>query len=77
MDWCDTDADQKEQQLIEDKEIELQINGKSGTVKSVWCASPDFDFGVARTLEFTQDQSKIKLMLPALKYWTMIVVEYE
>lgn len=77
LDWCDTDADQKEQQLIEDKEIELEINGKSGTVKSVWCASPDFDFGVARALEFTQDQGKIKLVLPALKYWTMIVVEYE
>lgn len=77
LDWCDTNADQKEQDLIENKEIELDIDGRSGTVKSVWCASPDFDFGVARTLEFTQNSDKIKLTLPALKYWTMIVVEYE
>lgn len=77
LDWCDTNADQQEQDLIENKEIELDIDGRSGTVKSVWCASPDFDFGVARTLEFTQNSDKIKLTLPALKYWTMIVVEYE
>lgn len=77
LDWCDTNADQKEQDLIENKEIELSIDGRSGTIKSVWCASPDFDFGVARTLEFTQNSDKIKLTLPALKYWTMIVVEYE
>lgn len=77
LDWCDTNADQQEQDLIENKEIELSIDGRSGTIKSVWCASPDFDFGVARTLEFTQNSDKIKLTLPALKYWTMIVVEYE
>ena len=77
LDWCDTNADQKEQDLIENKEIELSIDGMSGTIKSVWCASPDFDFGVPRTLEFTQNSDKIKLTLPALKYWTMIVVEYE
>lgn len=77
LDWCDTNADQKEQDLIENKEIELDIDGRSGTVKSVWCASPDFDFGVPKTLEFTQNSDKIKLTLPALKYWTMIVVEYE
>ena len=77
LDWCDTNADQQEQDLIENKEIELSIYGRSGTIKSVWCASPDFDFGVARTLEFTQNSDKIKLTLPALKYWTMIVVEYE
>lgn len=77
LDWCDTNADQQEQDLIENKEIELDIDGRSGTIKSVWCASPDFDFGVARTLEFTQNSDKIKLTLPALKYWTMIVVEYE
>lgn len=77
LDWCDTNADQQEQDLIENKEIELSIDGRSGIIKSVWCASPDFDFGVARTLEFTQNSDKIKLTLPALKYWTMIVVEYE
>lgn len=77
LDWCDTNADQQEQDLIENKEIELSIDGRSGIIKSVWCASPDFDFGVARTLEFTQNSDKIKLILPALKYWTMIVVEYE
>lgn len=77
LDWCDTNADQQEQDLIENKEIELSIDGRSGTIKSVWCASPDFDFGVAGTLEFTQNSDKIKLTLPALKYWTMIVVEYE
>lgn len=77
LDWCDTNADQQEQDLIENKEIEFSIDGRSGTIKSVWCASPDFDFGVARTLEFTQNSDKIKLTLPALKYWTMIVVEYE
>ena len=53
------------------------MDGKSGPVRPVWCESPDVVFRVAGALEFRQDQGEIKEYLPALQYWTMIVVEYE
>ena len=78
LDWCDSNADQTEQQRVDDVSVTLDIDGAPATaVKAVWCATPDADYGVARALGFTQDGSSISFTLPSLKYWTMVVVEYE
>ena len=34
-------------------------------------------FGVSQELDFVQEGNEIKVALPSLKYWTMLVVEYE
>jgi dextranase len=49
----------------------------TGTVKKVWCASPDNIGGASRSLNFTQNGNKVSFTLPELKYWSMIVVEYQ
>ena len=78
LDWCDSNADQAEQQRVDDVSVTLDIDGAPATaVKAVWCATPDADYGVARALGFTQDGGRVTFTLPSLKYWTMVVVEYE
>ncbi len=78
LDWCDSNADQAEQKLIEGKTISLKINdGPSGTPKAVWFATPDANYGVSQSLDFTLEGGQINITLPSLKYWSMIVVEYE
>lgn len=74
LDWCDTDGDQAEPSLIEAAKVKMTVNG---TVKAVWVASPDVNSGVSRALDFTQSGADIEITLPSLKYWTMVVVEYE
>lgn len=48
----------------------------SGTVKKVWCASPDNIGGASRSLNFIQSGDKVSFTLPELQYWSMIVFEY-
>ena len=50
--------------------------GITGTPTKVWAASPDYNWSSPQELAFTQNGSRIDFTLPALKYWTMIVVEY-
>ncbi|MDR0546729.1 MAG: glycoside hydrolase family 66 protein [Dysgonamonadaceae bacterium] len=73
MVWRDPKGTQTEPQLIENKEIGIEV---SGTVSKVWFASPDIDGGVSRTLDFVQNGNQISVTLPSLKYWDMIVIEY-
>jgi hypothetical protein len=40
-------------------------------------ASPDFYGGAAVDLSFTQDSSKVSFTLPQMKYWDMVVIEYD
>ena len=74
LDWCDADGDQAEPSLIEAAKLKVKANG---TVKAVWMASPDVKGGVSGALSFTQNGADIEVELPSLKYWTMIVLEYE
>ncbi len=46
------------------------------TVKSIWIASPDLAGGSSVSLSFTQTDDKVRFIVPYLKYWDMIVVEY-
>ena len=73
LDWCDTNADQGEPDLLENLTVSFAVKQ---TPKSVWVASPDVKDGVAIPLEYEYAGGKITTTLPALKYWDMIVVEY-
>ena len=74
LDWCDSNGTQAVPSLIESAQTKITVKG---TAKSVWVASPDASFGVSRKLDFTQEGNEIKVTLPSLSYWTMLVVEYE
>ena len=73
LDWCDTNADQGEPDLLENLTVSFAVKQ---TPKSVWVASPDVKDGIAIPLEYEYAGGKITTTLPALKYWDMIVVEY-
>lgn len=74
LDWCDSNGTQVEPSLIESVQTKVSVKG---TVRTVWAASPDARFGVSQELDFVQEGNEIKVALPSLKYWTMLVVEYE
>ncbi|WP_414703216.1 glycoside hydrolase family 66 protein [Proteiniphilum sp. UBA5280] len=73
MEWRDTNGIQKEPAMIIGAGIKVTVNSE---VKNVWFASPDINGGAARTLDFTQAENEVRLTLPSLKYWDMIVIEY-
>lgn len=74
MDWHDGGRTQTEPELLSDFEISFPL---TKTVRKVWAASPDFSDGVPSELEHRISEDGIKLIVkvPALKYWTMVVVE--
>ena len=73
LDWCDTNANQGEPDLLEAVNVSFAVKQNP---KAVWVASPDVKDGVAIPLEYEYAGGKITTTLPALKYWDMIVVEY-
>jgi len=44
-------------------------------VNRIWVATPDRHAGAPEELAFTQTDGKVEFSLPALKYWTMLVIE--
>ena len=72
LDWCDTNGDQPAQTLLTD--IPLSIN-LSARPQRVWVATPDYRQGAAQTIDWEYADGKLTFNLPALQYWTMIVVE--
>lgn len=72
--WRDNTGIQTSPGLIEDAKLLLK---SSDMVKNIWIASPDIIGGAARTINFAQEGENVSFGLPELKYWTMIVVEYE
>lgn len=48
----------------------------SGTISRIWFASPDFEGGASRNLDFTRQNGKVLVRLPYLEYWSMLVIEY-
>ena len=72
--WRDNSGTQAIPALIRDAAVSVTANQ---TVKAVWVASPDIIGGASRTLEFLQSGNQVVFTLPELKYWTMVVLEYE
>ncbi len=73
VEWRDMDGKQPAPVLVENAALEIALSRQPS---KVWVASPDFAEGVAQPLSFTQTGSGISLVLPSLKYWDMLVIEY-
>ncbi len=73
MDWRDTNANQPEPILINETEVEITV---SKDIKNVWMASPDIDKGTPVAIDFTQVGNSVKVTIPSIKYWDMLVLEY-
>lgn len=72
--WRDNNGTQAIPALIKDTPVSIITNQ---TVKEVWVASPDIIGGASRSLGFSQSGNQLVFTLPELKYWTMVVLEYE
>ena len=73
LNWRDASGTQPFQREI--KDLSVQIN-TSKTVKKVWYASPDYQYGTSVELAFSQDGSTLTCTLPDFQYWGMLVIEY-
>ena len=59
--------------LIKDAKLILTSDA---AVKKIGMASPDIIGGGSRSLNYVQIGNKVSFVLPELKYWDMLVVEY-
>lgn len=73
MEWRDNNGSQAYPVTIEDIELNFK---SSGSVKKMWFASPDYNFGASQELEFMQSGDQVSFTLPHLQYWDIVVVEY-
>jgi len=71
--WSDKNGIQVMPALIKDAKLLLTTDK---TIKKIWVATPDFIGGASRNLNFAQIGNKVSFILPELRYWDMVVVEY-
>ena len=71
--WRDLDGTMPEPDQLDDVVIDVPVTGE---VKRVWMATPDFEGGAVQELSFKNANGRIRLKIPFLKYWDMIVIEY-
>lgn len=45
-------------------------------IERIWYATPDQEMGASQELESSRSGNEVSFILPFLKYWSMIVVEY-
>ena len=72
--WRDLNGTMPEPELIESLAVDIPV---TGTVKRIWMASPDIEGGALQELNYSAGADKVRLSIPSLKYWDMIVIEYE
>ncbi len=72
LSWRDLNGTMPEPQTVSDAAVEIAA---AEAVSRVWMASPDIDGGAVRELAFEQAEGKVRITLPSLKYWDMIVIE--
>lgn len=74
LEWRDTKQIQKEPALINNIQLNLKTNKH---ITRLWFASPDINKGAAQKISFIQANDKIRFTIPSLKYWDMVVAEYQ
>lgn len=74
LDWCDTNANQGEPDLLTNLSVRLPAKMQPA---HVYVATPDANFSVAQELDFDYADGMLTLTIPSLKYWTMLWIEYE
>ena len=72
LDWRDDSMNQAAPSTYENLSVTIR---SSREPKRVWVASPDVDGGVPREAAFSASGISIKMTVPSLTYWTMIVIE--
>lgn len=72
LDWRDVDGYMP--RPVSQSGITLDIDCDR-MVSRVWAATPDSDACVPRDLEFTQQGRSVRVTVPSLEYWTMLVLE--
>lgn len=72
LDWRDDSMNQAAPSTHENLDITIR---SSRDVKRVWVASPDFNGGIPQEAAFSASGISIKVTVPSLTYWTMIVIE--
>ncbi|MCC3377209.1 glycoside hydrolase family 66 protein [Cohnella sp. REN36] len=73
MNWNDTDGRQAEPAEREALRLAIRTDRRA---EKAWLASPDYYGGSAVPLDFEQTDGTLKLTIPKLRYWVMVVVEY-
>jgi dextranase len=74
--WKDAGGTQPEPAMLQNLEYRLQLKeGKK--VKRIWLATPDQYSGSPIPLSFTNKDGAVSFAVPYLKYWDMIVIEYQ
>jgi dextranase len=74
VEWRDNNGTQTEPDERNDLDLTIDASKK---VEKVWVASPDFYHGSAQELDFKQKGNNVTITIPSLKYWNMVVIEYE
>ncbi|WP_339205185.1 glycoside hydrolase family 66 protein [Paenibacillus sp. FSL K6-3182] len=74
MEWNDSKGEQAVP--IERKEIDISIETER-EVASILFASPDYYQGSPIKLSFKQQEGKVTLKLPVLKYWDLLTINYK
>ena len=65
---------------VEHKDISISITGLNGIgkIRRLWVASPDYLGGAVQEItDFTSSSYSVRFTLPALQFWTMVVIEPE
>ena len=73
LQWRDNQGVQKDPGSTENFILNIE---STSLVKKIWFASPDLDYGASRQLPFTQSGNQVSFVVPFLKYWDMIVIEW-
>ncbi|WP_141432704.1 glycoside hydrolase family 66 protein [Bacillus sp. 03113] len=74
LEWRDTYAIQPEPKNRKHLPVQLE---EDRPIKKVWMASPDKQNGIPISIPFKQENNKVTFTLPSLKYWDMVVIEFE
>lgn len=70
--WVDSRGSQTAPVIKKEVTVKQQVDRKP---EKIWMASPDYQKGIPRELEFTYENGAVTFTLPYLEYWDMIVIE--
>ena len=72
LQWRDPNGTQTEPRLQQNLPLQITVQQP---INKIWVATPDKEGSMYQEIEFTQNTGVVNLTIPALKYWTMIVME--
>jgi dextranase len=72
LNWRDNDKTQTKPNSFKDFDLVVDTNA---SVSKIWFASPDYKGGASQEIEFKQTSNTVKITVPYLEYWSMIVIE--